>query len=181
MTAVLSSDMRLETLFNRKLDFLTTQLLAATDVERMLQPWCDALVPLFNAERISLYLASPDGASIVSKVTTGRNLSQKLRFPVSPQSLAGYVAMTKRQLHILDAYDAVALRTIHPDLKFVGSIDNDTGYRSTQMMITPIVMNTPSQKLRGVLFVINNKAELRFTEFELDGCTRICKSLSTVL
>ena len=176
--------MSLPTNFNVQLDALTAQLLSASDAGSVLAPWCQALCELLNAERVSLFVASPDGDTIVSKITTGLNLSQNMRLPVSAQSLAGYVAMSKRQINIVDAYDAAALRAIHPELKFVEAVDKTTGFHSKHMMISPIVSGGSSAQqgvLQGVLQVINNKAGVPFAEPELDACSRICKTLSTAL
>ena len=164
-----------------QLEALEAQLKAVADIEPSLAPFCQALCQVFNAERVSLFVVSPDGASIVSRVTTGLNLSQEMRLPISPQSLAGFVAFSKRTLNISDAYNAAALSAIHPELKFVESVDKATGFRSTQMMICPIVMGTEPNTLQGVLQVINSKSGHAFSELELDGCIRISKSLSTAL
>jgi type II secretory ATPase GspE/PulE/Tfp pilus assembly ATPase PilB-like protein len=164
-----------------QLEALQAQLKAVVDVDAALAPFCQALCQVFNAERVSLFLVSPDGGSIVSRVTIGLNLSQEMRLPISPQSLAGFVALSKRPLNIADAYNAAALSAIHPDLRFVESVDKATGFRSTQMMISPIVTGTEPNTLQGVLQVINNKSGHAFSELELDGCIRISQSLSTAL
>jgi type II secretory ATPase GspE/PulE/Tfp pilus assembly ATPase PilB-like protein len=161
-----------------QLDAVNAKLLQAVNFDAMIETWCQELCAALNAERIGLFLVNEDGVTITSKVTTGMTLRTGVRLPISPKSLAGFVAMSKRQLNIQDAYDAGALQAIHPELRFVDSVDKATGFRSTQMMISPIMAGNV---MLGVLEVINNKHGQAFTQLELDGCTRICQSLATAL
>ena len=124
------------------------------------------------------FIVNEDGTTITSKVTTGMALRTGVRLPISPKSLAGFVAMSKRQLNIEDAYDASALQAIHPELRFVDAVDKSSGFRSKQMIISPIMAGNV---MLGVLEVINNKQGQAFTQLELEGCTRICQSLATAL
>jgi GAF domain-containing protein len=156
-----------------QLDAVNAKLLQAVNFDAMIETWCQELCAALNAERIGLFLVNEDGVTITSKVTTGMTLRTGVRLPISPKSLAGFVAMSKRQLNIQDAYDAGALQAIHPELRFVDSVDKATGFRSTQMMISPIMAGNV---MLGVLEVINNKHGQAFTQLELDGCTRICQS-----
>jgi type II secretory ATPase GspE/PulE/Tfp pilus assembly ATPase PilB-like protein len=161
-----------------QLDAVNAKLLQAVNFDAMIETWCQELCAALNAERIGLFLVNEDGTTITSKVTTGMTLRTGVRLPISPKSLAGFVAMSKRQLNIQDAYDAGALQAIHPELRFVDSVDKATGFRSTQMMISPIMAGNV---MLGVLEVINNKHGQAFTQLELDGCTRICQSLAAAL
>jgi type II secretory ATPase GspE/PulE/Tfp pilus assembly ATPase PilB-like protein len=170
--------MSYEATFAVKLDAANAKLLQAVNLDAMIEAWCQDLCAALNAERIGLFLVNEDGTTITSKVTTGMALRTGVRLPISPKSLAGYVAMSKRQLNLVDVYDASALQAIHPELRFVDAVDKSTGFRSKQMMISPIMAGNV---MLGVLEVINNKNGQTFTQLELDGCTRICQSLATAL
>ena len=161
-----------------QLDAVNAKLLQAVNFDAIIETWCQELCAALNAERIGLFLVNEDGTTITSKVTTGMALRTGVRLPISPKSLAGFVAMSKRQLNLEDVYNVGVLQAIHPELRFVDAVDKSTGFRSKQMMISPIMAGNV---LLGVLEVINNKNGQTFTQLELDGCTRICQSLATAL
>jgi hypothetical protein len=54
-----------------------------------------------------------------------------LKLPVSVQSIAGYVAMSRQLLNIADVYDADQLQRIHPQLSFLNREDKRSGYHAT--------------------------------------------------
>ena len=161
-----------------QLDALNAKLLQAVNFDAMIEAWCQELCIAFNAERIGLFVVNEDQITITSKVTTGMALRTGVKLPISPKSLAGFVAMSKRQINIEDAYNASALQAIHPELRFIDAVDKSSGLRSKEMMITPIMVGSV---ILGVLQVINNKNGQLFTQYELDGCTRICQTLAVVL
>ena len=167
-----------EAILAAQLDAVNAKLLQAVNFDAMIETWCQELCATLNAERIGLFLVNEDGVTITSKVTTGMTLRTGVRLPISPKSLAGYVALSKRQLNIEDVYNVGALQAIHPELRFVDAVDKSTGFRSKQMMISPIMAGNV---ILGVLQVINNKNGQTFSQLELDGCTRICQSLATAL
>ena len=167
-----------EAILAAQLDAVNAKLLQAVNFDAMIETWCQELCATLNAERIGLFLVNEDGVTITSKVTTGMTLRTGVRLPISPKSLAGYVALIKRQLNIEDVYNVGALQAIHPELRFVDAVDKSTGFRSKQMMISPIMAGNV---ILGVLQVINNKNGQTFSQLELDGCTRICQSLATAL
>jgi GAF domain-containing protein len=107
-----------------------------------------------NCERIGLFLVNEDGVSITSKVTTGLDINTRVKMPISPRSLAGFVALSKKQLNIADVYDAKALQGVHPELRFEDTVDKSAGFRSRHMIISPVLARNT---LLGVLEVINNK------------------------
>ena len=167
-----------ETILEVQLDAVNAKLLQAVNFDAVIETWCQEFSVAINAERISLYLVNEDGVTITSKVTTGMTLRTGVRLPISAKSLAGFVAMSKRQLNIKDVYDASALQAVHPELRFVDAVDKSTGFRSKQMMISPIMAGNV---ILGVLQVINNKNGQSFAQLELDGCSRMCQSLATAL
>ncbi len=91
-----------------------------------------------GADRLTLYAVSEDRTAIVSKIKTGLNTAKDLKLPISPQSIAGYVAMSKQLVNIADVYDDEALKKIHPALSFLKEVDKRSGYRTKQMMVVPI-------------------------------------------
>jgi len=71
--------------------------------------------------------------------------------PISPASVAGYVALTGQTLHLDDAYALPADSPFRIDRSF----DDQTGYRSRSMLVVP--MTTPKNEVVGVIQLINSK------------------------
>lgn len=167
-----------EALFYRRLQQVTTRVHETENVEQIMLESSQDICKLLNADRLTLYAITEDRTAIISKVKTGLNTSRDLKLPISPQSLAGYVAMSGQSLNIADVYDEAALKRINPALTFLKEVDKRSGYRTKQMLVLPI---TDGEKLHGVLQVINNKSDQPFGDLELDGATQLCKTLATAI
>ena len=170
--------MTFEALFYRQLHQVTARIHDTENIEQIMLETSQEICKLLNADRLTLYATSEDKASIVSKIKTGLNSSRELKLPISPQSLAGYVAYSKSPLNLPDVYDEDALRRIHPSLTFLKEVDKRSGYRTKQMLVAPILEGST---LHGVLQVINNKNDEPFGELELEGVAELCKTLATAI
>ena len=170
--------MRIESNLSLQLKALDAKLLQSVSFDDGIAAWCMALCDVLNAERVGLFLANEDGVTISSKVTTGLAANTRVKLPIGPKSLAGFAALSKRQLNIADVYDARALQGIHPELRFADAVDKSTGFRSKHIMVSPILAG---DALLGVLEVINHKNGQPFSQLELDACTQISQTLATAL
>jgi len=103
-----------------------------------------------------------------------------LKLPINEQSLAGYVALTKKILNIKDVYDEKELRSHHPQLRFLVEVDRRTGYRTTQMLVAPIV-DRGSGELIGVVQLINSKLKQPFDSFAEEGMAHLGETLGIAL
>lgn len=133
---------------------------------------------LFNADRLTLYAVNEDRSAIVSKVKTGLSTSRELKLPISAQSIAGYVAMSRQMVNIADVYDDRALKRIHPALRFLDEVDKRSGYRTRQLLVLPVM---EGETLYGVLQLINNRASLPFGKLDEDGARQLCQTLAIAL
>ena len=73
--------------------------------------------------------------------------------PLSPESLAGHVALTGETLDVADAYALPADRPY----RFNPDVDTLAGYRTKSLLVLP--MQTPGGEIIGVLALINCKRE----------------------
>jgi type II secretory ATPase GspE/PulE/Tfp pilus assembly ATPase PilB-like protein len=167
-----------EALFFRQLQLVTTKIHATENIDQIILETSPEICKLFNADRLTLYAVSDDRTSIVSKIKTGLNASKDLKLPISPQSLAGYVAFAKKMINIADVYDDDALKKIHPNLSFLKEVDKRSGYRTKQMMVFPII---DGEQLFGVLQVINNKSDQPFGDLEIEGAMQLCQTLALAI
>jgi type II secretory ATPase GspE/PulE/Tfp pilus assembly ATPase PilB-like protein len=170
--------MTFEALFYRQLHHVTARIHDTENIEQIMLESSQDICKLLNADRLTLYAVSEDGLAIVSKVKTGLNSSRDLKLPISPQSIAGYAAYSKKPLNLVDVYDDEALKQIHPSLSFLKEVDKRSGYRTKQMLVAPIL---DGNTLHGVLQVINNKSNEPFGDLELDGVAELCKTLATAI
>src|SRR5689334_18466246 len=152
-----------EALYFRQLQLVTNRIHETENIDEIMLEASQDICKLLNADRLTLYAVNEDHTAIVSKVKTGLNASRDLKLPISPQSIAGYVAMAKQLVNIADVYDEDALKRIHPSLTFLKEVDKRSGYRTKQMLVVPIL---DGDTLHGVLQVINNKSDQPFGELE---------------
>ncbi len=171
-------DKTFEVLFYRQLQQVAVRIHETENIEQIMLEVSPEICKLFNADRLTLYAVSEDDGSIVSKIKTGLNSSRDLKLPISPQSIAGYVAFSRKLLNLADVYDEEALRQIHPQLTFLKEVDKRSGYRTKQMLVAPII---EGGNLYGVLQVINNKNDVPFGELEVKGVNQLSKTLATAI
>lgn len=170
--------MTFEALFYRQLHHVTARIHDTENLEQIMLEASQDICKLLNADRLTLYAVNEDQSSIVSKIKTGLNSSSDLKLPISPQSIAGYVAFSRKLLNLTDVYDDDALKQVHPALTFLKVVDKRSGYRTKQMLVAPILEGST---LHGVLQVINNKSDEPFGDLEVDGVAELCKTLATAI
>jgi type II secretory ATPase GspE/PulE/Tfp pilus assembly ATPase PilB-like protein len=171
-------DMTFEALFYRQLQQVTARIHETENLEQIMLEASEDICKLFNADRLTLYAVNEDHSAIISKVKTGLKSNRELKLPITPQSIAGYVAFSKRLLNLADVYDEEALKKIHPSLTFLKEVDKRSGYRTRQMLVAPIL---EGDVLHGVLQIINNKSNQPFGELEVDGVSQLCKTLAIAI
>ena len=96
-----------EVLYFRQLQLVTNKIHETENVDQIMLEVSQDICKLFNADRLTLYAVNDDRSAIISKIKTGLNSTQDLKLPVSAQSIAGYVAMAKHMVNIVDVYCAV--------------------------------------------------------------------------
>jgi len=167
-----------EALYFRQLQQVTNRIHETENIDQIMLEASQDICKLFNADRLTLYAVNEDRTSIISKVKTGLNTSRNLKLPISAQSVAGYVALSKTMVNIADVYDDEALKKIHPGLSFLQEVDKRSGYRTKQMLVAPVMDGTT---LYGVLQVINNRSDQPFARLEEDGAQELCKTLGIAI
>lgn len=169
-------DAAFEALFFRQLQLVTTRIHDTDNIQQIMLELSQDICRLFNADRLTLYAVTEDRTAIVSKIKVGLNTTRDLKLPISAQSIAGYVALSKTSVNISDVYDEEELRKIHPSLTFLREVDRRSGYRTTQMLVVPVLDHG---QLYGVLQVINNKSNRPFGTVEADGALQLSQTLAT--
>jgi type II secretory ATPase GspE/PulE/Tfp pilus assembly ATPase PilB-like protein len=178
ITGVKHEGMTFEALFYKQLQHVTARIHETDNIEQIMLESSPDICKLFNADRLTLYVVNEDHTAIISKIKTGLNSSRDLKLPITPQSIAGYVAYSHMLVNLPDVYDEDSLKRIHPSLTFLKEVDKRSGYRTREMLVGPIL---DGDILYGVLQIINNKNERPFGELEIEGVSQLSKTLATAI
>ena len=165
--------------FQKNLQAVTNKIHATTNVDEIMLEVSADICTLFNADRLTIYTVGEDRQTIVSKVKTGLNSFKDLKLPIAEHSIAGFVGLSKKMLNIKDVYDESELRAHNPNLRFLQEVDKRTGYRTKQMLVSPIA--EAGGELVGVVQLINNKTGVPFGQLAEEGVTELCQTLAIAL
>ena len=142
-TETLSSHERLLSIAN--------EIHAAKNVDEILLELKFSIPEVFDASLITIYAVDTIRNEIYSKMKSGETINE-IRVPISPKSVAGFVAGHQMLVNIKNVYDDKELLAFHPHLKFDRSWDRQSGFKTKSMLVTPLAHD---KKLMGVLQLIN--------------------------
>ena len=171
-----SGDVTSRLAFFKGLQAATNRIHATQNIDEIIFELSADLCDLFGAERLTIYTLDEARTAIVSKVKTGLHSVNSIRLPISENSVAGYVAHTKKMLNLPDVYDAQALKAISPRLEFRNEVDEVTGYHSKQMLVAPILTGENGE-LIGVLQLINAVDGKPFSAVAEEGLLGLAQTL----
>ena len=137
----------------------------------------DSIAGLFDADRMTIYVADTKRNALISRVKSGAEVTQII-VPITSGSLSGHCALTGTVVNIKDAYDHHELTMIGSELKFDISWDQKTGYRTRQVLCVPMKFNNI---LIGVIQLINKKGADTFGEVDLGYANELAASLSIAI
>jgi len=129
------------------------------DAYHKLEPF---VLGLFDAERMSIFQRRRQHQDLVARFKTGKE-TREIKVPISPMSIAGYVALSQLPLIIDDPYNKEELASIHKRLNFADKFDKDSTFKTRNIICIPIL---DSGVLMGVMQIINKK-DAAFTEDDL--------------
>jgi len=175
-----AGDMTLRIEFNKNLNQVNNKIHATSNVDEIMLEVSKDICTLFNADRLTIYVVGEDNISLISKVKTGLNSFKDLKLPIAEQSLAGFSAMHKKLLNIKDVYDEKELTQYSAHLRFLREVDQRTGYRTKQMLVSPIV-DAASGDLLGIIQIINNKSGVPFASLIEEGVNELALTLAVAL
>jgi type II secretory ATPase GspE/PulE/Tfp pilus assembly ATPase PilB-like protein len=177
--------------FSQGLQAVTNRIHSLSELDEIMVELSQEICALFEADRLTIYLATEDGNSIVSKVKTGLNSFKDLKLPINEQSIAGYVASTRRVVNIEDVYNDEELKRYSPQLHFLKEVDKRTGYRTRQMLVLPVcesLRDAPPgaggaarPALVGVIQLINCRTGQAFSQAAEDGARQLAETLAIAL
>ena len=137
----------------------------------------EGIAKLFNADRITIYIADGKSNLLISKVKSGTEV-QQITLPISNASLAGCCAISGTLLNIKNAYDEHELHMINSNLEFDVSWDKKTGLVTKQVLCVPMKFQNI---LIGVIQIINKKDDSPFSDTDVSYSMELATSLSIAI
>ena len=110
--------------FAKNLQALTNKIHGTDNIAQIMLDLSSEISDLFRCERLTLYVYSKERGALVSKVKTGIDVGKDLVLPVNRQSIAGYVAATRKSVRIDNLDDAEELKRIDRELHFFNQVDH---------------------------------------------------------
>ena len=161
----------------RQLHILSQMIHSSDNFEDMLKKLKQPLLKYFDAEAVTIYAVDENRKEIYSKVTYGNKLG-RIRVPISPKSVAGYVAMVKKTLNIPDIKDLGKIKILHPKLAFDDSWEKVAGVYTKSLLTLPLVHGG---HLLGVLQLVNKKDMTPFSSADEKNGLPISQALALAL
>jgi len=159
--------------FQKRLNSITNKIHSARDTNDILINLQGEILGLFDADRITIYVVDGASKEIVSRLKTGDEVNE-IRVPIANRSISGYCASSGKLINVFNAYDQNELNRINPELRFDRTWDEKTGYRTKQVLASPITYN---KYLLGVLQLINKKNGDHYTLEDQASVQEIAKVL----
>ena len=166
--------LRLQLEYRKRLMDKINEIHSADNLNTILIHIKDSIAGLFNAERITIYLADAKRNLLISKVMSGTEVKQ-IVVPASDASLAGYCAINGAIINIKNAYDPHELKMIGSNLKFDDSWDKKTGFVTKQVLCVPMKFQ---KTLIGVIQIINKKGDIPYDDIDISYAVELATSLS---
>jgi GAF domain-containing protein len=147
---------------------------SAKNIDEILIELKESILNLFEAQAITIYAVDGTKNEIFSKIKSGEEINE-IRVPISPVSIAGWVASHQESVNISDVYNEQELQSYNSDLKFDSSWDKKSGSITKSVLGSPMLY---SGKLMGVLQLVNKLNGEKFTEQDEKSATIISETLA---
>ncbi len=158
----------------QKLFQIINAIHSAKNVDEILIELKLSILELFNASLITIYAVDTTKNEIYSKLKSGDTINE-IRVPISPASVAGFVAMSQQMAMIKNVHDPQQLKQYHPDLAFDGSWDEKSGFKTKGMLVCPLIHQG---KMMGVIQLINKKGSGQFTDSDQKNVQMVSETLA---
>ena len=152
--------------FMRRLTQIYQRLKKSKHLKKAMKEVEPALLELLDVRLFTIYQSVHNGKEILASFKGGdpdENISNEIRVPFSPTSLAGYVALSQRSILLKNVHNKQELMDIHPRLRFDGRFSEAKGWAVRSMIAVPI----KDEILLGVLQLINFEGDREFTATDM--------------
>jgi type II secretory ATPase GspE/PulE/Tfp pilus assembly ATPase PilB-like protein len=173
MSAAKQQDLQKALEFKNQLTEIINLIHETQDISEIIVNLRPKILDLLDAERLSIYAVDAKNQQVYSLFKQGEEIKE-IRVPRTSASMVGFVALTGQTLSIRNAYDAAELKGYHPELRFDSSWDQKTGFRTQQVLTTPVLYD---KYLMGVLQLLNKTGGPAFTEEDVEAANQVARTL----
>lgn len=163
--------------FNQGLARVYQRIRKSKQLKKAMKEVEQSLLDLLDVRLFTIYQSVQNGREIISTFKggdSGEDQSNQIRVPLSPTSLAGYVALSQRSLQIRDVTDQDELLAIHPRLQFDSRFSEARGWKVRSQVVVPI----KDEILLGVLQLIRFEGDPPFDRTDLKKANVVAKMLA---
>jgi type II secretory ATPase GspE/PulE/Tfp pilus assembly ATPase PilB-like protein len=159
--------------YRKKLIDIANTINSASSIQDILVDIKDRVLDLVDAERVTIFALDTKNQELFSLFKAGQEVKE-IRVPKTFGSIAGFTALSRKTVNIASAYDPSELTRLHPNLKFDSRWDKASGFRTMQVLATPILFE---KYLLGVLQLINKRSGGTFTQKDAVASEELAKIL----
>jgi len=159
--------------YRKRLIEIANNINSAGSIQDILVDLKDKMLDLVEAERITIFALDTKNQELFSLVKAGAEVKE-IRVPKTFASIAGFTALSRKTANVKSAYDAAELGRLHPNLKFDARWDKASGFKTSQVLATPILFE---KYLLGVLQLINKRGGGAFTPKDEEAAEELSKIL----
>ncbi|PYQ47321.1 MAG: hypothetical protein DMF78_24090 [Acidobacteria bacterium] len=164
---------RNELSYRKRLIEIANAINSAGSIQDILVDLKDKMLDLVDAERVTIFALDTKNQELFSLVKGGNEVKE-IRVPKTFGSIAGFTALSRKTANIKNAYDPAELTRLHPNLKFDSRWDKASGFRTSQVLTTPILFE---KYLLGVLQLINKRSGGGFSPKDEEAAEELSKIL----
>ncbi|MEM1242397.1 MAG: GAF domain-containing protein [Cyanobacteria bacterium P01_H01_bin.26] len=155
--------------FLKAINLINNQSLE-TLLEELLEAFTLKIGQILEADRTTIFIVDEENQELWSKIAQGEGeKAVEIRMPIG-KGIAGYVAETRKTLNIPSAYD---------DPRFNRATDQETGYRTKNVLCMPIFSNGANAV--AVVQLLNKIGDDRFTHEDEREFESFARSIGVLL
>jgi type II secretory ATPase GspE/PulE/Tfp pilus assembly ATPase PilB-like protein len=159
--------------YRKRLIEIANMINSAPSIQEILVDIKDKMLDLVDAERVTIFALDTKNQELFSLLKAGAEVKE-IRVPKTFGSIAGFTALSRKTANVKSAYDAAELARLHPNLKFDSRWDKASGFRTSQVLASPILFE---KYLLGVLQLINKRSGSAFTAKDEEAAEELAKIL----
>jgi type II secretory ATPase GspE/PulE/Tfp pilus assembly ATPase PilB-like protein len=159
--------------YRKRLIEIANMINSAPSIQEILVDIKDKILDLVDAERVTIFALDTKNQELFSLFKAGQEVKE-IRVPKTFGSIAGFTALSRKTANIKNAYDASELTRHHPNLKFDSRWDKASGFKTTQILASPILFE---KYLLGVIQLINKRGGGAFTPKDEEAIDELAKIL----
>jgi type II secretory ATPase GspE/PulE/Tfp pilus assembly ATPase PilB-like protein len=159
--------------YRKRLIDIANVINSAPSIQEILVDLKDRILDLVEAERVTIFALDTKNQELFSLFKAGQEV-REIRVPKTFASIAGFTALSRKTSNIHDAYDPAELTRLHASLRFDSRWDRASGFRTTQVLATPILFE---KFLLGVLQLINKRGGTVFSAKDEEAAEELAKIL----